>query len=108
MYNIYLHDESKLFSILSNSKTSLFRIDLPKMDRHTGDKWLIHGTKHHEDNQSQSGKHSAGYRSWECKLEIKELHDTSSIQYSQGRSEGRNIIGRRVNTETQIYKQSIP
>ena len=23
------------------------------MDQHTGDKWLIHGTKHHKDNQLQ-------------------------------------------------------
>ena len=32
-----------------------FKLDFPtKVDLHTGDKWLIHGTKHRKDNQLQS------------------------------------------------------
>ena len=28
-----------------------FKLDLQKVDQHTGGKWLIHGTKHRKDNQ---------------------------------------------------------
>ena len=31
-----------------------FRLDFQKGDQHTDDKWLIHGTKRHKDNQLQS------------------------------------------------------
>ena len=31
-----------------------FKLDFQTLDQHTGDKWLIHGTKHHKDNQLQS------------------------------------------------------
>ena len=31
-----------------------FILDYQKVDQHIGDKWLIHGTKHHKDNQLQS------------------------------------------------------
>ena len=31
-----------------------FKLDLQKVDQHTGGKWLIHGTKRHKDNQLQS------------------------------------------------------
>ena len=34
-----------------------FKTDFRKVDQHTGGKWLIHGTKHHKDNQSQSPEH---------------------------------------------------
>ena len=30
------------------------KLDFQKVDQHPGDKWLIHGTKHHKDNQLQS------------------------------------------------------
>ena len=30
------------------------RLDFQKGDQHTDDKWLIHGTKRHKDNQLQS------------------------------------------------------
>ena len=34
----------KLFSIMSNLQTNYhFKLDFPKMDQHTGGKWLIHG-----------------------------------------------------------------
>ena len=41
----YIHSYYQyiFLSILSNLETSLFRIDLPKMERHTGYKWSIHG-----------------------------------------------------------------
>ena len=31
-----------------------FQLDFQKVDPHTGGKWLIHGTKRHNDNQLQS------------------------------------------------------
>ena len=31
-----------------------YQLDFQKVDEHTGDKWLIHGTKHRKDNQSQN------------------------------------------------------
>ena len=31
-----------------------FKLDFQKVDQHTEGKWLIHGTKRHEDNQLQS------------------------------------------------------
>ena len=31
-----------------------FKFDFQKVDKHTGGKWLIHGTKHQKDNQLQS------------------------------------------------------
>ena len=30
-----------------------FKLDFQKVDQHTGGNWLIHGTKHHKDNQLQ-------------------------------------------------------
>ena len=30
-----------------------FKIDFKNVDKHTGGKWLIHGTKRHKDNQLQ-------------------------------------------------------
>ena len=31
-----------------------FHTRIPKVDQHTGGKWLIHGIKHRKDNQLQS------------------------------------------------------
>ena len=40
----------KLFSIMSNLQTHYhFKLDLRKVDQHTGRKWLIHGPKHYKD-----------------------------------------------------------
>ena len=33
-----------------------FQLNFQNVDQHTGGKWLIHGTKHHKDNQLQSLK----------------------------------------------------
>ena len=30
-----------------------FKLDFQKVYQHTGGKWLIHGTKHRQDNQLQ-------------------------------------------------------
>ena len=44
----------KLFSIMSNLQTHYnFKLDFQKIDQHAGGKWLIHGTKHRNDNQLQ-------------------------------------------------------
>ena len=34
--------------------TNHFKLDLQKLDQHTGGKWLIHGTKRRKYNQLQS------------------------------------------------------
>ena len=40
---------------MSNLQTyKHFQLNPPKVDQHTGGKWLIHGTKRHKDNQLQS------------------------------------------------------
>ena len=40
---------------MSNLQTYYhFKLDFQKVDRHTGGKWLIHGTKRRKDNQLQS------------------------------------------------------
>ena len=52
-----------------------FQTRIPKVDQHTGGKWLIHGTKHRKDNQLQSPK------------------VTCSGRYSDGMSRGKNIEG---------------
>ena len=47
-----------LFSFMSNLQTYYhFELDLQKVVQHTGDKWLIHGTKRRKDNQLQSLEH---------------------------------------------------
>ena len=44
---------NKLFSIMVNLKTHYhFKVDFQRGDQHTESKFLIHGTKHHKDNQS--------------------------------------------------------
>ena len=52
---IYVKQLKKLFSTMSNLQTHYhFKRDFQKVNRLTGDKWLIHGTKHRKGNQLQS------------------------------------------------------
>ena len=45
----------RLFSIMSNLQTHYhFKLEYQKIDQHAGGKWLIHGTKHRNDNRLQS------------------------------------------------------
>ena len=47
--------KNMLFSLLSNLQTYYHsKLDFQKVDKHTGGKWLIHGTKRRKDNQLQS------------------------------------------------------
>ena len=50
---IYVIKKKKTILYSTNLQTNFFRVELPKMDRHTEDKWLHHGSKHHKDNQSK-------------------------------------------------------
>ena len=44
--------QQKLFSLMSNLQTYYhFKLDLQKVNQHTGGKWLIHCTKRRKDNQ---------------------------------------------------------
>ena len=61
----------KLISFMSNFQTHChFKLDFQKGDRYSGGKWLIHGTKHHKDNQLQGMNPPAEYHSREYR------HDT--------------------------------
>ena len=48
------------------------------MGQHTGDKWLIHSTKHHRYNQLQSLNSSVEYPSWKYQFNIKESDSKKS------------------------------
>ena len=52
-----------------------FTLNLRKMDQHTGEKWLINGTKHHKENHSQSMEDTSNYI-LECKPDIKKVPRT--------------------------------
>ena len=42
---------NKSFSFWSSLQAYYrFKLDLQKVNQHTGGKWLIHSTKHHKDN----------------------------------------------------------
>ena len=57
---------------MSNLQTYYhFKLDFPKVDRHTEGKWLIHGTKCSKDNQLQSLELPVEDPSRECKHHIK-------------------------------------
>ena len=44
-----------MFSIMSHLQSHYhYKLYFQKLDQHTESKWLIHGTKHCEDNQLQS------------------------------------------------------
>ena len=50
-----IKNNKKGFSFMSNLQIyDHFKQDFQKVDQHTGDKWLIHGTKLRKDNQLQS------------------------------------------------------
>ena len=52
-YNI----NEDILSIMSNLQPNCFlKVDFQKVDQHAGGKWLVHDTKRHKDNQSQSLK----------------------------------------------------
>ena len=59
------------------------------MDQHTGGKWLIHGTKHRKDNQSQSLYCPVEYPSRECKHDIKESEGNRFNQIFKENAQGR-------------------
>ena len=47
--------KKKLFSFMSNLQTYYHcRLDSPKVDQHTGGKWLIHDTKRRKGSQLPS------------------------------------------------------
>ena len=49
--------QNKLFSFMSNIQPYChFKLDVQKVNQHTGDKWLIHGTKRRKDNYLQNLK----------------------------------------------------
>ena len=55
MVTIIKNNGKSLFSIKSKLQTHYYcKLDFQKADQHTGGKLLIHGTKHHKDNQLQS------------------------------------------------------
>ena len=70
------------------------KLDFQNVGQHTGDKWLIHGTNDHKDNQVQSLELSCRIsRPREYKHDIKESKVTCSIQYSKSMHRDRNTKG---------------
>ena len=55
------------FFIMSNySQTHYhFKLDFPKVDQHTGGKWLIHGTKHRKEISCKAWNSTVEYPSKE-------------------------------------------
>ena len=61
-----------LQSIMSHLQpNSCLKIDIQKVDTHTGGKWLIHHTKRRKDNQLQSLKLPCRISSWVARFDIK-------------------------------------
>ena len=115
-YQHHSQNKEKLLSILSNLHTNLFRIDSPQNGQkydtgpwfniemssyqyrksHCGDKTVVRSSYLHNEI-SYTGKMSSLY--WIRALVVKPTA-TSSIRYSQSRSEDRNILGRCVIADT--------
>ena len=58
---------------MSNLQTYYhIKLDFQKVDQHTGEKWLIHGTKRRKDNQLRAWNSPVEYPSRECKHDIKD------------------------------------
>ena len=58
IYNCICQNTKKRYIIHYVKPTAqlLFKIRFPKVDQHSGGKWLIHDTKRRKDNQLQSLK----------------------------------------------------
>ena len=57
------------FSVMSNLRTNYcLKLDFPKVDQHTGGKWLIQGSKHRMDNQLQNLELPCGISSRKVQL----------------------------------------
>ena len=53
---IFVKQLKSCFSLCQKLQTYCnFKLDSQKVDQLIGGKWLIHGTKHHKDNQLQPG-----------------------------------------------------
>ena len=71
-----------------------FQTRIPKVDQHTGGKWLIHGTKHRKDNQLQSLELSLqNILDGNLNMTQRSPKVTCSGRYSDGMSRGKNIQG---------------
>ena len=89
-----------LFSFTPNLQTYYhFKQDFQKVDQGIEGKWLIHGTKRHQDNQLQSGNVNMTQRS---------PKETCSIQYSRRMSRGGNTQGDvRWQNQNYLGKESV-
>ena len=79
---------------------------LPKLNKHTGGKWLINGNKQRKDIQLQSLEHPVRYHSLDYKFDTKAFHQ-SSTQYSNRRSRYRNIQDRCVIAKPEILEYNM-
>ena len=77
---------------MSNLQTHYhFKLDFQKLHQHTWGKWLIHGTKHHKDNQ-KAWTPPAKYISRETSHKgVRRQHGQSKIQSSKEKSRVGNI-----------------
>ena len=76
------------------------------MAQHTGGKWLIHGTKHHKDNQLQSLELLVEYHNTESKHGIKESEGNMFNPIFKGNVQGLKHPERCAFVEPELFTGS--
>ena len=67
---------------MSNLQTYYhFKLDFQKVDQHTGETWLIHGTRRHKDKQLQSLELPIHRRIWNKIQRFPLFMDQGSTKY---------------------------
>ena len=98
----------KLFSIRSNLQTHYhFKPDFQKVAQHTGGKWLIHGPKHHNDDQLQNLEPPVEYPSKGSKHYIKEFEGNMFNPIFNGECPGAETSRGGARLQNQNYLVSV-
>ena len=87
-----------------------FKLDFQKADQHTEGKWLhvIHGTKHHKDNQLQSLEIPRKILNREAKHEIKESEGNMFNPIFKDDLQGQKHPGRCVIAKPKLSRYTKP
>ena len=73
------NNEKCVFHYVKLKNQLHFSTNLQNMEQHTGGRWLIHATKHRQDNQWKAWYPSAEYHSLEYKFDIKEFETSPEL-----------------------------
>ena len=93
---------------MSNLQTHYhFKPDFQKVAQHTGGKWLIHGPKHHNDNQLQNLESPVEYPSKGSKHYLKEFEGNMFNPIFKGNVQGRKHPGGAADQSTMSHDTSI-